>query len=213
MRRIGLTQRVDECPERDERRESLDQAWTRLMVELECLPVPLPNQLPDALTAIGELRLEAIILTGGNDLGAVTGTSAGVPDRDRFERDLLEVCGCRRLPVFAVCRGMQMLVVHHGGRVGRLTGHVGVRHSIRTMDPGAMCLRDREEVNSFHQFGVLPSGVGPHLTAIAMGPGRSVEAVAHEELPQWGIMWHPERAPHEKRDRDLIRHFLDRFVK
>lgn len=60
-------------------------------------------------------------------------------------------------------------------------------------------------VNSYHNFGVYPDGLGPYLQAVATAPDGSVEAVAHKHLPQWAIMWHPERPPHDPRDGELLR--------
>lgn len=45
MKRIGLTQRVQVVPDRGERRDCLDQNWTRLLLSLEMLPLPLVNKV------------------------------------------------------------------------------------------------------------------------------------------------------------------------
>jgi putative glutamine amidotransferase len=48
-------------------------------------------------------------------------------------------------------------------------------------------------VNSFHQFAIDESGLSSRLKAIARAKDGTIEAVSHDELPQFGVMWHPER--------------------
>ena len=60
-------------------------------------------------------------------------------------------------------------------------------------------------MNSYHDFGVRPEDLGADLRVAATSPDGWVEAVAHPRCPQWGIMWHPERAPADARDAALLR--------
>ncbi len=193
MHRIGLTQRVEVLAERRERRDCLDQAWTVMLQACECWPIPLPNRIDDVPGMVAALRLDAVILTGGNDCAAVTGSAAAAVERDRFEQALLDWCARRRLPVLGVCRGFQALVLQHGGRLSAVPGHVATRHRITVAGRAALPLADGMEVNSYHRFGVRLGDLGPGLRALATAADGSVEALAHAELPQWGIMWHPER--------------------
>jgi gamma-glutamyl-gamma-aminobutyrate hydrolase PuuD len=205
MIRLGLTQRVEAVPDRDERRDCLDQAWARLLLSHGYLPVPLPNDASDAPAFIDGLGLAGVILTGGNDLAQLPGATNTAPERDRFENRLLEACAARELPVLGVCRGLQMLVSFAGGHVGPLANHVATRHRIDVRPDPPIPLRARDDVNSFHGFGVSPDGIGRDLEAVAFAPDGSVEAVAHRKLPHWGIMWHPERQPHDEDDAELFR--------
>ena len=59
-------------------------------------------------------------------------------------------------------------------------------------------------MNSFHDWGVAPTGVPDAFAVLATAPDDSVEAVAHRELRQVGIMWHPERDPADPADRALL---------
>ena len=45
MKKIGITQRVQEIEEYGEYRDALDQRWSDLITKLECIPVPLANNL------------------------------------------------------------------------------------------------------------------------------------------------------------------------
>jgi putative glutamine amidotransferase len=193
--RIGLTQRVEVIADGDERRDCLDQAWARLVVQAGFVPVPLPNQVTLAGALVNELGLGGIILTGGNDLADLPGATNIAPERDAFERRLLGICTQRQLPVLGVCRGMQMLVRFYGGTLTRVTEHVRRPHAVNS-GTSQMPTLPRSQVNSYHVFGTRPELLDGELLVAGMAPDGSVEAVTHRSLPQWAVMWHPERTRH-----------------
>ncbi len=204
MLKVGLTQRVEVIQDRNERRDCLDQAWTRLLTENGYLPIPLPNRVKDVDPLISELRLDGVILTGGNDLSHLTGAINTAPERDAFERRLLERCADLGIPVLGVCRGMQMMVAHYGGELVPVAKHAATSHGITVRPQCALPLTNRDAVNSFHNFGVHEDHLGSDFQSAAVAPDGSVEAIAHKSLQLWGIMWHPERPPYNTRDVELI---------
>ena len=169
--RIGITQRVEDLPDRGERRDALDQAWTTWIGATGDLAVPIPNTGDDVAAFVRALELDAVVLSGGNDLAHLEGATNAAPERDATERALLAHATESGLPVLAVCRGMQMLVTFWGGTLSPLTGHVGVPHDI---DPVFSPWRLRAgPVNSFHDWGVAADGVGATLEVLATAPDRS----------------------------------------
>lgn len=205
MMLIGLTQRVEIVKGREERRDCLDQKWTRLLVRNGMLPIPLPNCIEDVRTLISELYLTGVILTGGNDLSHLPSARNSSPERDVFEHKLLGLCSERNIPVLGVCRGLQMMVVLYGGELIPLREHVGTRHGLVVHHKSTMPLTDRKAVNSFHNFGIARDNIGHDLMVVATASDGTVEAVAHRKLPQWGIMWHPERPPYDDDDSTIIK--------
>ena len=205
MTRIGLTQRVEIAPSHGERRDCLDQRWSRLLVAGGFIPVPLPNAIEGVARHVEALALDGLIFTGGNDIasldGAGDGSSNVAPERDRFERELLAVGSARGLPILGVCRGAQMLSLFHGGAVSRVAGHVARRHAVTRVVNDLPSLAGRLvrrwptcfEVNSFHTFAIPAGGVGSRVVPLALAEDGSVEAIGHVELPQIGVLWHPER--------------------
>lgn len=183
MRRIGITQRVDTV--RGERRDALDQAWHSILDDLGWLGVPLPNS-GDPGMLCQELALDAILLTGGNDIDALDGAQDSAPERDSFEASLLDHAAAHALPVFGVCRGAQFLNHHLGGRLEPIEGHVRVQHAVH--GPWG-----RARVNSYHGYGIAPDGLAQPLQAMATDDDGHVEAFQHTDLPWAGIFWHPER--------------------
>ncbi|MCH7802248.1 MAG: gamma-glutamyl-gamma-aminobutyrate hydrolase family protein [Chloroflexi bacterium] len=205
MKLIGLTQRVEVVVSYGERRDCLDQNWATLLTQLGYCPIPLSNRVEDVDLYLATLRLDGVILTGGNDLGD-TASDDAAPERDGFEHRLLDVCAERELPVFGVCRGVQMMNAHYGGTLSAVDRHVARRHDVRLADdftPGGPSSLD---VNSFHDFGITKSDLSKDLSAAGWAEDDTIEAVSHKSLPQTGIMWHPEReTPFSQHDMQMIR--------
>lgn len=196
--RIAISQRVDVIERHAERRDALDQRWAHRIESLGLTPVPVPNALQSPQAWAVALGIEALLLTGGNDLVGQPEASNGSSERDRTEFELLHLAALKRWPVLGVCRGLQALNVHLGGSLVRVDGHVGERHVLRRTDQPARRLAgltDGMVVNSFHSFGIAGQGLAPQLVPVLTDEQGHVEAAEHAELPWVGLMWHPEREP------------------
>lgn len=207
MTRVGLTQRVVEVLEYRERRDALDQRWIEVIERLGAVPVPIGNRTADTGRFVAELGLDAVILTGGNDLANQPGAQNTAPERDRLEFAILSLCVARSLPVFGVCRGLQIANVFFGGRLERIEGHVGSPHEVRRADGAELSKR---VVNSFHGFGISDRGLAPELDATWHAPCGWVEGARHRDAPFEGVMWHPERMPMTEENLFELHRFLAR---
>jgi putative glutamine amidotransferase len=201
---VALTQRADDVPGRSERRDALDQRWGALVSAAGYVPVPVPNLLTDLPRFVERVEPALLVLSGGNDLADLPGAQSAAPERDALEHALLDLAARERIPVLAVCRGLQMMVRHGGGCLRRVGGHVGAPHPIEVLDTGAWPLRSGRVVNSFHGWGAEPADLGPDLVPLALAPDGTVEAAAHRVLTQVGVMWHPERPPDDPDDVALV---------
>lgn len=181
MRTVAITQRVTVVPEYGERRDCLDQAWTRFIAACGLLPLALPNVAEVALALCGGANVAGLVLTGGNDLAALGGDA---PERDATENALLDAAEARGLPVLGVCRGMQLIQQRGAVPLCRVEGHVARRQTIRIDGVPT-------EANSYHRFGALESR--PPLDVWAVAADGVVKAIRHSARPTTGIMWHPER--------------------
>jgi len=111
MTLVAVTQRVAVEPRHGERRDCLDQAWTRFLLACGLTPMPAPNQQEAALALCTTAPVAGIVLTGGNDLAAYGGDA---PERDATEGALIDLAARRGWPVLGVCRGMQMIQERFG---------------------------------------------------------------------------------------------------
>lgn len=192
---------------------------SELYVDAVCdaggVPVLLPARDPTTVDAMLD-RLDAVVLTGGGDLQAsVYGRSThrsmyGVAaDRDLFDLRLAAAARDRRVPLLAICRGMQVVNVALGGDlVVDIPSEVGTRVVHRIPEPGVVAAHPiriqpssalaallgttRIDVNSSHHQAVRALGRG--LVAVAWAEDGVVEAAEAADAT-WtfiGVQWHPE---------------------
>jgi len=197
MKLVAITQRVDVFDAVNERRDGLDQRWAPLLLRCGLVAVPMPNDAGVALALWSSLPFSGLVLTGGNTLVAYGGEA---PERDATEEALITAALGAGVPVFGVCRGMQVLQHRFGVGLERVEGHVTPAMPITRA--GALAT-----VNSYHTFGARQTT--PELDVWAVAPDGVVKAIRHRSLPVLAVMWHPERCPvADEADLALIRtHF------
>lgn len=188
--RLGLTMRVVEAETYPERRDALAHDWHSFMRTAlpECPWMPIPNVGRACVDLARRWEIGGLILTGGNDVGAA-------PDRDETESALIGYALQQGLPVFGVCRGLQMLQRFFGGPLSRCSPaeHVAATHAIEIVDPAVTGRIGTITVNSFHEWSVLADDLATPLTAFALAADCSVEGAVAVEQRVMGVMWHPER--------------------
>jgi len=199
MKRIGITQRRDTVPNRTEERDALDVSWASLLWSLDVVPVPLCSNIENVQDYLEVLNLDGYIISGGNDIGEK-------PNRDDLEQAILQHATSEYLPVLGVCRGMQFINHYQGGSLVKVAGHVATTHSV-LMSRWAVA-HNIQQVNSFHDFGIVKKTLGKDLMVLAETDDGVIEAIKHKTYPWLGIMWHPEREPFAKYNKNLIKeHF------
>jgi len=178
---------------------------------------------PDDSITLSEF--DGLLLTGGTDVnsalyGQLREPETDEPDkaRDRKEIVLLREALDLNLPILAICRGMQLFNVVHGGT---LTQHikevdvhvqpgVSIAHEIQVRE-GTMLHKTlattHHAVNSRHHQAVRRVGNG--LTVCAQAPDGIVEAVERPDLRfALAVQWHPEdRVPEDALDLKLFEAF------
>lgn len=194
MLRLGVTTRRMRTTH--EQRDGLATDWGRFLQHvLPDIPwIPLPNTEQAVLAVVKHFEINALVLSGGDDWGIF-------PERDYTETLLLDFAKTHALPVLGVCRGAQVINRFCGGCLEAVAParHVTTRHSVQLAT-------EKISVNSFHQFGIQPKGLGKNLSVVGMDEQGYIEAFAHNDLPWKGILWHPEREKiPAKHDRKLVR--------
>ncbi len=183
---VLISQRVDCIPQREEKRDALDQAWGRTLHELLGCPLamlPVPNRPEGVNNMLAACNPALIVLSGGNDIGEA-------PERDATEAALLSSAFQCDIPVLAVCRGMQMVQHYLGGALIPIAGHVRCEHMVHAAAGQSL---PPLTVNSFHKYGIPQADLATGLHSLYLHDDGTVEATVHESRPWLGVMWHPER--------------------
>ncbi|MCC6990928.1 MAG: gamma-glutamyl-gamma-aminobutyrate hydrolase family protein [Acidobacteria bacterium] len=196
---------------------------------------PLELTLADDPAAIAA-RVDGLMLTGGGDVdpalyGATPHATFGAaePGRDAFEIALVRAVLDAGKPVFAICRGMQVLNVALGGDLVQdipteVNGaaHHDVRepryalaHEVWTTQGSRFSTLMREklvdgescQVNSRHHQAVKHLGAG--LEVVATAPDGVIEAVERPGAFCLGVQWHPENFWRTGEFRPLFEGFVD----
>lgn len=189
----------------------LPHAYTDHVANAGGMAVLLPIGTDEAAAEV-VARLDGLILTGGPDIEPVRYGAGPDPyaerfqsDRDTWESALLAEALRTDLPVFGICRGMQLINVHRGGtlvqHLPELAG--GQRHrpapgvfgTVRVkLDTSAMpgsLLGPTVDVPCYHHQAVEVLGEG--LKATAWAADETVEALWDPDRRfLLGVQWHPE---------------------
>lgn len=186
LKLVAVTQRVDVIPDRNERRDALDQRLVRWLSAAGFHTVLVPNVLGGEAEIgawLDVVKPQAFVFSGGNDVGRI-------PERDLTERILLNHAARLAQPVLGICRGMQMMAVFSGGQLTTVKGHINARHGLR-FSAHAQCDNLPTEVNSFHAWAL--DGCPANFEVLAWAEDGGIEVIRHCFLPWEGWMWHPER--------------------
>jgi putative glutamine amidotransferase len=179
--------------------------------------VPLLLTPYHSVESLAQLRIDGLLLTGGGDIDPARFGEAPHPKTDLIsaERDELELERVTRqaidagLPLFAICRGLQVLNVALNGTLHQHVPDVfgeSIAHSQRSarsdrthevvIEPGTvladLARSERLAVNSFHHQAIKDLGDG--LTPVAWADDKVVEAVELPGAPGFvlAVQWHPE---------------------
>ena len=212
----------------DAGRDFIGQHYVSYLEKLGLAPILVPNTLADVHTYVTAVGAEAIVLSGGGDIAPErygqpnTASEDIAPARDETEYRLLELAVERRLPVFGICRGIQVLNVFFGGGLiqdipaqlhSPITHDGEATHPVIIVDPHVERVVERGElhVNSYHHQGITADLLAPDLEVFAVSEVDGViEGVLHRTLPVIGMQWHPERpTPSRESDERLIRRWLE----
>tara|TARA_B110000003_G_scaffold269726_1_gene301155 strand:- start:383 stop:1015 length:633 start_codon:yes stop_codon:yes gene_type:complete len=210
MKIIAVTLRVDKIKNYNETRDSLDQRWTKLLSELNLLPVFIPNTLSQEQikNILEKFNFQGLLLTGGNDLSTLDEASNISIERDSTEKELIDHFITRNLPVLGICRGMQMIWTYFGGRLYKQEDRLNSMNKITYKDG-----KYNEEfvVECFNTFTPLESSTPDKILITGKSSQGFIEAISHKELKVKGLMWHPERKKSlSKIDKQII---FDLFFK
>ncbi|HFH9837607.1 TPA: gamma-glutamyl-gamma-aminobutyrate hydrolase family protein [Streptococcus suis] len=137
-------------------------------------------------------------------------------ERDRFELALIESALKQGKPIFAVCRGMQLLNVALGGSLQQVvenhwqTVSDGTSHSLEVKPQSqiSQLFQQGSQINSFHTQRI--KRLAPTLVATGIDPRDNTIEAYESRVGQslLGIQWHPEYLHHDCEDNRRLFRFL-----
>jgi putative glutamine amidotransferase len=172
---------------------------------------------------------DGLVLVGGTDVdpmryGETPQPETDPPDgeRDAAEFTLLEQALAQDLPVLAICRGLQLVNVFHGGtliqhlnsaaRHSKADGDRSLAAHAVTIQPGTLLSSiagtPTWQVNSRHHQAVKTLGKGLRVSAVDAQDGV-VEALERPDKRfLLAVQWHPEdQAPRDPQQAKLFQAF------
>jgi gamma-glutamyl-gamma-aminobutyrate hydrolase PuuD len=209
---ILVSMRISENTSYVERRDAVAHDWVMFLAKYNVVPIFVPNNLPDPTIYFDAVTPAGLLLTGGDSLGDEDQLS----ERDQTEENLLARAVKLSLPVFGVCRGLQVINRFFGGGLSRqLEGnHVAMDHVVTiNADFSNTKYYTKLMVNSYHKHGVEIGKLAPALEQFAISDDGIVEGLIHPDLPLVAVQWHPERhSPSAQIDQNLFSQWIKKCV-
>ncbi|MGV2620704.1 gamma-glutamyl-gamma-aminobutyrate hydrolase family protein [Halobacillus sp. ACCC02827] len=214
-------------------RAYVNNDYVQSVLRAEGIPFILPVLEDDEAVKAQAQAMDGLILSGGHDVQSLLyqeeplpKQGSPFPERDHSEGVLAVEMIRQGKPVFAICRGVQLLNAVYGGSMyqdtsymkGNILKHDQVHtpaqatHTIQTEPESFM----REHfgtttlTNSFHHQAIKT--VAPGFKATAYAADGVIEAIEMEDTTAFviGVQWHPEMMTkkHERMQR-LFDHFVN----
>ena len=141
--------------------------------------------------------------------GIFLSNGPGDPAAIGYAPAVLRALAARRVPIFGICLGHQLLALAFGARTVKMPfGHRGGNHPVRELETGRILITSQN-----HGFTVEGSETGfpgaPDLVATHLNCNDgTVEGLRHRTLPVFAVQYHPEAAPGPHDARPLFPRYL-----
>mgnify|MGYP002799318996 FL=1 len=215
-------------------RHLINTSYVRAVIAAGGTPLLIPSDEDDGLAAEYLPLLHGLLVPGGEDvtpalygedpLRQVTFMNE---EKDRMELALIRGAVERGMPVFGICRGIQLLNVCFGGTLYQdlpaqypgVLGHAQdmaipgpLTHRV-TLEPDSLLEKllggEPLSVNSYHHQAVRTPA--PGFTVTARAADGVIEGVEDPERNLYAVQWHPEDlVESHPRFRPLFRHLVER---
>ena len=166
----------------------------RLLAERGCRVTVVPAQT--SAEAALALKPDGVFLSNG----------PGDPAPCGYAIDAAKAFLARRLPLFGICLGHQILALAAGGKTVKMPfGHHGANHPVQDLATKAVHVTSQN-----HGFAVDGDSLPPtvRITHVSLFDG-SVQGIACADAPAFGFQGHPEASPGPQDCGYLFDRFLD----
>lgn len=194
------------------------------------IPILLPITDPD-YAKIYVSQIDKLVLAGGQDVspeiyGQIkNATGHYSKDRDDFEQALITETLKQGKPIFAVCRGMQLVNVYFGGtlhqEIGPLSDVKHIQDPIPREEPSHDLLLEKTsslhniygnqgKINSFHHQAV--DNLGEELQITGRCSDGIIESIENKKRRILGVQWHPDFAyEHLKQEQKVFDYVVNQL--
>lgn len=184
MKRIGVTQRLG-TTKHGELRAQLDVNLINFINKCGYYPIIIPyyhennhkKSLQKLLKWIKLIKLSGIVLSGGDDIGKYI-------LRDRAEQLLIKYSIKNKIPLFGICRGMQIIGKYFKSSLIKVNKHVNNNHLILKKNKSV-------KVNSYHNYSL--KRCPKNFEIEFMSADGKIESMISKDKKIYACMWHPER--------------------
>lgn len=199
---------------------TLGEYYANTLLRAGALPVLLPRTTDEATVCALLDSIDALLLAGGEDVhparfGEEKMSACGAIDeiRDEFELLLVKHALERRMPIFGICRGVQVLAVALGATLFQdIESQLGLprerhyqkepfddaTHVVRFKEGGLLERITQTSVmptNTMHHQSIKEANERIRIEGITMdGIIEAISAADHDAV--FGVQFHPERLAH-----------------
>ena len=211
--------------------------YVRAVQEAGGIPVIIPQcKDPESILDVVNC-LDGLMMSGGCDVDpkrygerAKSYCGSLVPRRDEEELLLIKAAYEKKIPIFGICRGLQIMTAAFGGTLYQdlATENGALEHFTimypRNEETHTVSLKEGSRlrevfgtdvigVNSFHHQGV--KDVPKNAKVTALSPDGVIEALEFEGGNPYtlAVQWHPEMMFDSVQQKKLIKSFVDAAVK
>lgn len=192
-KKIAISLRIDHHRNINEYRNSIDIRLVDWVISLGFQPFLIPNHYnfnPDDYLKI--IKPDALILSGGNDLGEFD-------FRDDVENKLINFFLDKNKKIYGICRGMQMIGNFFKIKLKKNIDHLKTFHQVEGFF--------NFKVNSFHAYELVKIPKNFKLLAKCKKT-CAIEAIISNNNLILGTMWHPERPKENKEFNNFFKDFI-----
>lgn len=193
----------------------LNDAATRMQISSSLINALLKCNVTPVLlfpnTSVDEQLKECdgVLISGGDDVDPQLYNEQPLPmtviekaSVEQLDIDCIHYCEQHKLPLFAICRGIQILaVVYQASLNQHIQNHMKTQHSLIIAPNSFLHGLDLTQVNSYHHQALAQCPKGFMISAIS--EDGIIEAIEKPEM--FAVQWHPELME----DDTVLRFFTD----